>query len=133
EHATEAGLRSLAELDLDDSYRRRRHDPDELVEVEPAVPVAAAEVRGPAPEDQVATVAVVRGEGARAGVVHVPGTLRTRVQRLDRRCRQGAETHRRDVDDRGGPERVSPSAGPAEDLRRRQDDVVRVAHRGGGS
>src|SRR5699024_7340378 len=53
EHATEAGLRSLAELDLDGSYRRRRHDLDELVEVEPAVLVAAAEVRGPDLEDQV--------------------------------------------------------------------------------
>ena len=81
-------------------------------EVEPALLVAAAEVRRADLEDQLAAVPVVRRQPALAGVVQAAGQRRAPVERLDRRAGQRAEAHRRDVDDRrrAGTRRARPRA-----------------------
>src|SRR5206468_1139410 len=64
QQATETGLGTLAELDLDRPDRCRVDDLDEAVEREVPGPVTAAEVRRTDLEDQVTALAVVRREAA---------------------------------------------------------------------
>ena len=76
QHAAEARLGALAELDLDGPHRCRLDGVDEPVEVEAAVLVAAAEVARADLADEVAAVAVVGRDAALAGVVQAAGERR---------------------------------------------------------
>src|SRR5699024_8997644 len=116
QHPAQARLGPLAELDLDGPYRGSGHQLLEAGQVEGAVLVAAAEVGGADLEDQVGTVAVVPRDPTLTGVVQHSGGRASPVDRLHRRCRQRAETHRRDVDDRLGPESASAATGRTDHL-----------------
>ena len=134
QHAAEAGFGTLAELDLDGLHWRGGDDVLELLEVEPTVLVATAEVGRAYLEDEVAALSVVAGEAALAGVVHRAGQLGALVDGLDGRAGERAEAHGGDVDDRLRPEGRPSATRAAEHLGRGQDDafvVVPVGDAGG--
>ena len=106
QHAAEAGLGALAELDLDRSNRVGGDGLDDSREVEVAVGVAGAEVPAPELPDQLAALLVVRGDPTLAGVVEAARNRRSLVQRRDRIRRQRPEAHRRHVDHRRRTERL---------------------------
>ena len=121
QHAAQTGLRPLTELDLDGPDRRRgRHPVDQPRKAESAVAIAAAEVAGANLPDQVAAVEVVRRHPALAGVVQRAGRGCALVERGDGRGAERPEAHRRDVDQRQGPESFGPAASPAQHLGRGQ-------------
>src|SRR4051794_15478931 len=79
----ETGLGALAELDLEGADRRALDLAFQLAEVEVAVLVAAAEVRGADLEDQLAAVQVVLRQSAFPRVLQAPGQCTSAVERLD--------------------------------------------------
>ena len=79
----EARLGALAELDLQGPNRRAGHHVLELVHVESAFGVAAAEVGGTDLEDQFAAVAVIARNAALTGVVQAVGQHGAPVEGLD--------------------------------------------------
>ncbi len=87
EHAAQARLGPLAELDLDGSHRGRLHRGGEHVETEP-VGVAASEVGGPHLVHECSSVAMVAADPTFAGVVQHIGNGRASVQGLDGRTAQ---------------------------------------------
>lgn len=112
-------------IDLDGSHRRTRDHILELVEAEPAFGVAAAEVRRPDLEDQLATVAVEGRDPALSGVVQTIGKGRTPVERFNGVTGERAEAHRRDVHHRCRSKCRRPAARGTDHLGTRQCDLVR--------
>ena len=95
QHAADAGLGALAELQLHHLDLVVLRPVAELGRVEVAVLGAGAEVTGTHLPDQVAAIfLVVRGDTALAGVVGKPTHGRTLVQRAHGVLGQRAETHR---------------------------------------
>ncbi len=96
-------LGALAELDLDHLHLRVEGLGGEALRVELAIAGAAPEVAAAQFPDQVAAVlAVIGTDAALAGVVVEVAHLRATVQRANGVGAEGAETHRRDVEQRSG-------------------------------
>src|SRR6185436_17901902 len=106
QHAAEARLGALAQLDLDRLDVRALHGLEGALEGEVAVWVAAAEIAGPDLPDDVAAVAVMIADATFAGVLQRAREHDAAIDRLDGRARQRAIAHRGGVDDRRGTERV---------------------------
>ena len=100
QHAADAGLGSLAELERDHLDLVVGGRVAELAGVEVAVLGPGAEVAAADLPDQVAALAVVLAEPALAGVVGEPAEPGPRVERRDRVGTQRAEAHRGDVHQR---------------------------------
>ncbi len=102
QHAAMPRLGALAQLDLDQLDLFVLGLLGEAFGVERAVVVAAAEIAGPDLVDQIAAaLAVIAADPALAGVMGKAAHLGTLVQRQNRIGRQGAETHRGNVVERG--------------------------------
>ena len=115
-HAAEAGLGSLAELELDGAHRMLLHHGRQALEVESAALVACAEVPRAELPDEVAAVQVMRCDAALSRVVQASRQRRAAVQRLHGGPGKRSEAHPADADHRLGPERVSPAPSAAQDL-----------------
>src|ERR1700745_4116141 len=108
-----AGLGALAALELDHLDRVTTGQPCELLRIESAVAVAAAEIAGAdLPDDVAAHLAVIGADAALAGIMRKAALLRAGIERAHRVRRQRAKTHRGDIEHRG---RVRPRAVGAAD------------------
>ena len=137
EHATQAGLGPLTQLDLDGADRGRGHEVGDALEIERTRGIATAEVPGTDLPHEVAAVAVVLGDAAFAGPLERTGQRTAPVESLDGATAERAEAHARDVDHRGWTERAGSPVCCAHHLRRRKGEAqVRSigfdAHRFGG-
>src|SRR5882724_3169282 len=95
------GLGALADLELDHLDLIVGRDTRELVRIEGAVAVTAAEIAGAdLPNDVAAILAMIGADAALAGVVREAALLGAGIQRAHRIGAERAETHRRDIEHR---------------------------------
>src|SRR5262245_57044673 len=95
------GLGALADLELDHLDLVVGGDAGELVRIEGAVAVTAAEIaRADLPDDVAAHLAVIGANAAFTGVVSEAALLGAGIERPYRVGAECAKTHRRDVEDR---------------------------------
>ena len=116
QHAALTGLGALAQLQLHHLHLIFGGHGGELVGIEAAVMVAAAEIaRSQLEHDVAAALAVIAADPALAAVMVEIAHLGALVQRQDRIGRQRPEAHRRDVVDRGavGLRTIRPADGQA--------------------
>src|SRR3546814_3718938 len=98
-----AGLRALAQLELDHPDLLALRDVAEAFGIETTGLVAAAEIAAAKlPHDVAAMGSVIGAETAFAGVVIETTALRAEVERLDRPRAERAEAHRGNVEQRRG-------------------------------
>src|SRR5437899_2290232 len=96
-----AGLGALADLEFDHLDLVVGRDARELLGVERAVPVAAAEIAGAdLPDDVAAVFAMIGADTALTGVMREAALPGAGVQRAHGVGAERAKTHRRDVEDR---------------------------------
>ena len=108
QHAAMTGLGALADLELDHLDLIVAGDARELLRIEGAVAVAAAEIAGAyLPDDIAAILAVIGADTALAGVVREATLPGPRIQRTHRIGAKRTETHRRNIEDR---RRIRPGA-----------------------
>src|SRR6185437_4632833 len=100
-HAAMAGLGALAQLDLDHLDLRVGCRLGEALGREAAIGVAAAEIAAAQlPDDVAAELSVIAAVAALAGIVSEAAEFRASVEGADCVGAQGAEAHRRDVEER---------------------------------
>src|ERR1700743_1864581 len=110
---------ALADLELDHLDLVFAGDAGELIGLEAAVAVAAAEIAGAdLPDDVAPHLAVIGADAALAGIMREVSFLRAAIQRANRIGTERAEAHGRNVEHRGGigPGAVRSTDGDAEFL-----------------
>src|SRR5215475_8234342 len=103
-----AGLGALADLELDHLDLVVGGDARELVGIEGAVAIAAAEIaRADLPDDVATHLAVIGADAALAGVMGEAALLGAGIERTHGIGTQRAKAHRGDIEDRS---RIRPGA-----------------------